>query len=444
MEKGLSLILTCFNEEKYLLDSYIKVKKELVNLRLSYEMIFVDDGSHDRTLEIIKSIKDKDFRVKYIAHKENIGRGQSVADGILVSKYEFVGFIDLDLEISEKYIGGFIKKLKEGYDLVIGNRRYSVDITSFHRFIASKGYIFLKQFLLSLPFKDGGASYKFFRKSKILPILSDIKEKRWFWDTELLARSYYKDLKIHEITVNFVRRKDKKSAVKLIRDSTYFFRKITEFKKELGLPYFLFWKLLVLYSKSPLGLLYVFLKYFAFPFKTIEKELPKSGNIVDLGCGEGVLSNILFLTSPNRRILGIDLSSERLSIASSSVDGRSNLKFAKENILDYDFPKIDGAVSSDFLHHLSYKEQEFILSKVYFALNAKGVFVIKEIDKKDRIRAFMSLVWDWVFYPKDKVFYRSKTQWEGLSKKIGFKVRSKSASYLFPGSTRIFTCIKNL
>src|SRR3989344_541167 len=235
MKYGLSLILACYNEEPHLIPSYKKVLKKLKKCKLPYEIIFVEDKSIDNTAKIIKFIIKNNNLTSAIFHKKNVGRGGAVTDGILKAKYEYVGFIDIDLEISENYINLFINELQKGTDIVIALRSYIFQIRSFHRIILSKGYVFLKKFFLDIPLQDTEAGYKFFKKSKILPVLKLIKDKGWFWDTEIVARSYLNDLSIREIPVTFIRRRDKKSTVKILKDSFYYFKKLFSFKKEVNL-----------------------------------------------------------------------------------------------------------------------------------------------------------------------------------------------------------------
>ena len=91
----------------------------------------------------------------------------------------------------------------------------------------------LATFILDLKFKDTEAGYKFFNRKKILPILEKTKDKHWFFDTEIVARSYWSGLKIKEIPVLFIRRNDKASTVRLIPDTYAYLKALWNFKKSL-------------------------------------------------------------------------------------------------------------------------------------------------------------------------------------------------------------------
>lgn len=87
--------------------------------------------------------------------------------------------------------------------------------------------------LLKVNFHDTEVGFKFFNHQKILPILDEIEDSRWFWDTEIIVRSYYKWLKIKEYPALFLKSFEKKSTVKVFRDSWDCFRKLISFRKKL-------------------------------------------------------------------------------------------------------------------------------------------------------------------------------------------------------------------
>jgi glycosyltransferase involved in cell wall biosynthesis len=232
---NLSLIIACYNEKSHLENNFRKINWILSNLKVPYEIIFVEDFSDDGTRGVIRKIVKEfpDVDIVTIFHKENIGRGGSVAEGIKIAKGEIVGFLDVDLEVSEQYIPAFYWRIKEGYDMAIGKRSYEFTPSKIIRFITSRGYAYLVKRLLKLPFQDTEAGYKFFNRRKILPVINMTHDKKWFWDTEIVVRSLKSKLKIAEIPIIFVRNPQKKSTVKIIPDSIDYFLKLWQFRKEL-------------------------------------------------------------------------------------------------------------------------------------------------------------------------------------------------------------------
>lgn len=178
------------------------------------------------------------------------------------------------------------------------------------------------------------------------------------------------------------------------------------------------------------------LREWMLPLKEIDEAIPKKGIILELGCGEGVISQYLTKES-SRSIIGIDLDATRLP-----QQPPKNLKFIHGDIIKYSLPKADAIVISDVLHHIDFEEQEKLLEKVYKLLNRKGVLIIKEINTEDKIRSKLSRFWDFVFYPFDKIYFSSSADLVKLLKKCGFKVSMKRASLYFPGSTNLYICEK--
>lgn len=231
----LSLILPCYNEGEHLIGSVEKIFNILNYLPFSSEVIFIDDKSSDNTRFLLKKIqkKYKSISLKAIFHKKNMGRGATVSEGIRKSKGDIVGFIDVDCEIAPHYVPIFVKAVKSGYSIVTAHRIYEFSFLSVHRWLASKIYALLVKKVFNLSLNDTEAGYKFFLKDKIIPVLDKIKDSYWFWDTEILVRASIAKLKILEIPVVFVRRKDKTSTVKIIQDTLKYLKGIIRLRKEL-------------------------------------------------------------------------------------------------------------------------------------------------------------------------------------------------------------------
>ncbi len=227
----LSIILACYNEGPTFESSVDKILSVLKKTRYKWEIIFVEDKSTDDTAKTIEILVKKIKTSRVIFHKKNIGRGKTVSDGIIASRAKICGYLDVDLEVSAKYIPLFVKKIEDGFDLVNGNRYY--DNSSIPRFIASKSYALIVKHFLQLPVFDTECGYKFFRRKRILQVLLETRDKKWFWDTEICARAYYWGLKVGQVPVVFVKRPEKKSTVNLIPDTLEYLTRILEFKGQI-------------------------------------------------------------------------------------------------------------------------------------------------------------------------------------------------------------------
>ncbi len=232
-EVDLSLVLACYNEEAIIVDSVRQIKEIMDHAVWSYEIIFVDDCSQDNTRELIKEILDSDSKHRFqcIFHEENIGRGGAVSDGIRLAIGNVVGYIDIDLEVHARYIPSCVMTVDNGFDVVTAHRIYKFYWRGLIRWILSKGYTWLSQHVLDVPIQDSETGFKFFRRSRILPLLDEIEDLGWFWDTEVMVRSYLKEYRINEIPCLFERRFDKQSTVNVISDTIDYFRNLWHFRQ---------------------------------------------------------------------------------------------------------------------------------------------------------------------------------------------------------------------
>lgn len=124
MKKKLSVIVSCFNEEEAIPYFYKEFVKEVKKINdLDYELIFVDDGSRDKTVDIIKSLRKEDKKIRYISFSRNFGKEAAMMAGLEVSTGDFVTLMDADLQDPPALLSTMYDYIKnEGYDCV-GTRR---------------------------------------------------------------------------------------------------------------------------------------------------------------------------------------------------------------------------------------------------------------------------------------------------------------------------------
>lgn len=229
-----SIVVACYNEAPHLMDSIKTIMDVMEQTRYSFELILIDDCSKDNTREVIKEIVRKwQDKVRYLFHEQNLGRGGTVTEGIRMGRGRMVGFLDIDLETHARYIPSCLLALENGYDVATAWRIYKLRIGVLDRWVLSRGYNWLMRKMLDVNLKDTETGFKFFNKKNILPILDEVKNTHWFWDTEIMALAYYKHLKIIEIPTLFVRREDKKSTVRVLSDTMGYLKSLFAFKKRL-------------------------------------------------------------------------------------------------------------------------------------------------------------------------------------------------------------------
>ena len=124
MKKKISIIVPCYNEEEVLSQFYKELKKELKELKkLNYEIIFVDDGSEDNTINEIKKIRKIDKNIKYIVLSRNFGKESAMYAGLEKSVGDYVAIMDADLQDPPSLLGEMYNAIKnEGYDSVATRR----------------------------------------------------------------------------------------------------------------------------------------------------------------------------------------------------------------------------------------------------------------------------------------------------------------------------------
>ena len=120
MKKLISLVVPCYNEESVLSDFYNEVVKVMNNMKkTSYEIIFIDDGSSDNTLGIIKGFSKENKNVKYISFSKNFGKEAAIYAGFEYTKGDYIAVMDADLQDPPEYINKMYQILeKEDYDVV--------------------------------------------------------------------------------------------------------------------------------------------------------------------------------------------------------------------------------------------------------------------------------------------------------------------------------------
>ena len=229
-----SIILPCYNEAGHLEKSIKLLYEEANNFGFPYEFIFVEDKSKDNTHELLRNLEPRIKNAQFIYHDTNKGRGAAVKSGVAAAKGNIIGFIDIDLEVSPRYIVQFVEALKTN-DAAIGNRKYFSDsvMRALIRDTVSNYYSALNRKILKHNYKDTEAGFKFFRRESLTPFFKLLTNDHWFWDTEFMMYCFNQHLKVSEIEVDFLRDHTKKSTVNVLSDSFYYLRELLRYRKQL-------------------------------------------------------------------------------------------------------------------------------------------------------------------------------------------------------------------
>ena len=118
----ISIIIPVFNEEKNIPQLYQRLKKTISQLSPHYEYIFVNDGSTDHTLTLLKTLRKKDKKIKIISFSRNFGHMPALDAGLAHTKGKKIVFIDADLQDPPEIIKKMYQKASQGYDVVYGTK----------------------------------------------------------------------------------------------------------------------------------------------------------------------------------------------------------------------------------------------------------------------------------------------------------------------------------
>ena len=217
----LTLVVTTYREADVLAGSLPRIAAALRDLPGGAEVVFVDDGSGDGTADFVRSrLADlADLAPRLFVHETNRGRGAALVTGFRAARGRHVGYLDLDLEVPETHVAACVDALDAGADLAIAWRTYVPVRSGFDlRTFLSLGYRRLTRAVLRHPVNDTEAGYKFFRRASLLTLLPHVREGGWFFDTEIVMLAWLASMRIAEVPVEFRRRSDKVSTVRVARD----------------------------------------------------------------------------------------------------------------------------------------------------------------------------------------------------------------------------------
>ena len=200
MISELSVFLPAYNEEKNIKKTTLDVVKVLGKLDLKkWEVIIINDGSKDKTSEIVHELAKKEKRIRII-DQENRGYGGALQTGFYNSRYDWISFIDSDGQFDFGEITNFIEKQKEtNADLVIGY--YKKRQVSKFKIMTSKLWEVAVFILFGLHVTDIDCGFKLISKDVINKIPTLESERGAFISSELLIKAKKNKFKIIEIPI---------------------------------------------------------------------------------------------------------------------------------------------------------------------------------------------------------------------------------------------------
>ncbi|MEP7246655.1 MAG: glycosyltransferase family 2 protein [Gammaproteobacteria bacterium] len=174
-EPRLSIVVPFYNEQQSITPLHAAIAAAVTPLGVPFEMVFVDDGSRDRTFEVGVELARTDSRVRVVKFRRNYGQTAAMAAGIEYARGEIIITMDGDLQNDPADIGSFLAKMDEGYDIVVG-WRFNRQDKLISRKIPSRIANRLIAKVTGVPIRDNGCSLKAYRAVLIkkIPLYSEM------------------------------------------------------------------------------------------------------------------------------------------------------------------------------------------------------------------------------------------------------------------------------
>lgn len=178
LKKMISIIIPVKDEEKAIAPFVEEISLHINLLPFGFELIFIDDGSSDNTLGIIKSLSKSDERIKYLSFSRNFGKEAAMSAGIDYAKGDAVIPMDVDLQDPPEVIPKFIQKWQEGYDTVYGYRLARNEDTIIKKLTAGIFYKFFNK-ISENPIPYNAGDFRLMDQ-KVISVLKNMKEQNRF------------------------------------------------------------------------------------------------------------------------------------------------------------------------------------------------------------------------------------------------------------------------
>ncbi len=216
MKNVLSVVVSVYNEEAVLELFYKEAKKVLDKIPWDYELLFVNDGSTDRSLEILEDLADRDSCVKVVGFSRNFGHESAMIAGIDYSKGDGIVCMDADLQHPLSCIPSIIEKLEAGYE-VINMVRTKNESAGWFKNLASSAFYKVINMLSDVKFESNASDF-FAVSRRVAGVL-----KKHYREKVRFLRGYVQNVGFKKITISY------EAGVRAAGKSKYSIRKLVQF-----------------------------------------------------------------------------------------------------------------------------------------------------------------------------------------------------------------------
>lgn len=201
----LSVIIPAYNEEKRIAKTLESIYNFLKIQTYDYEILVVNDGSKDKTVEVVSQLLGQIANLKLIDNKENHGKGWVVRQGMLSAQGEVRLFMDADNSTAVDQVTKFLPFFEQGYDVVVGSRNIKGATVAtkqpWIREFLGWAFRFLVHMIVPLGVLDSQAGFKAFSRKSAEAVFAKQTIFRWAFDVEILSIAKKLGFRIKEVPI---------------------------------------------------------------------------------------------------------------------------------------------------------------------------------------------------------------------------------------------------
>jgi len=204
----LSVVIPAYNEERRLPKTLKSIGSYLKNQEYEYEIVVVNDGSKDRTADVVRSLSSEINNLRLIDNKENHGKGFVVRQGLIESLGDYRLFTDADNSTSVDHIEKMWPEFERGFDIILGSREMKESVLdppqpSFRRMTGAAFRLLTNIFVGLWKIRDTQCGFKGFTKDSVEDVLPRCKIDRFSFDAEILVVAKKLNYRIKEIPITW-------------------------------------------------------------------------------------------------------------------------------------------------------------------------------------------------------------------------------------------------
>jgi len=218
-----SIIVPAYNERARIGGTLERILEHLNEQNWSAEILVVNDGSRDDTMEVVGRYAAEHSQIRLIQNPGNQGKGYAVRNGMLNARGQVLLFTDADLSSPISEASKLFAALEKGADVAIGSRWLDPSLQfqrqSLKRQLMSRAYNLFIRAVLTFPYRDTQCGFKAFTRRAAEMIFPLQRIKRWGFDAEIIYLAHHMKLNVAEVAVTWGH--DERSKIHPWRDGFY-------------------------------------------------------------------------------------------------------------------------------------------------------------------------------------------------------------------------------